>query len=248
MQSERIRAAASAGAGTACSIAVSRAQRPSPESSTYPASFASSGSFSRRRCDEVEQPRPHDAALPPDLGDLRDVDIEIGGAHQVEALGVRLHEPVLDRVVNHLHVVTGAGRAHVRVAVRRGKRLEDWFEAIEGLARPPHHQTEALLESPDAARRSGVEKENVSVPQSCCVLHRVRVTRVTAVYQYVAGSRSDASSPIVFEVISPEGTIIHIARGDSSFAASSSKTKAGSAPPSAAFATASASTSKATTS
>ena len=37
------------------------------------------------------------------------VELELGVVHELEALGVRLHQPVLDAVVDHLHEVAGAG-------------------------------------------------------------------------------------------------------------------------------------------
>ena len=83
--------------------------------------------------EELEQPAPHDGAVLPERGDLREVELErLGGVHELEALGVGLHEPVLDPVVHHLHEVAGAGRADVRVAVLRSERRED---GLQGLVR-----------------------------------------------------------------------------------------------------------------
>jgi hypothetical protein len=45
------------------------------------------------------------------------VDVELRGLHDLEALGERLHHPVLDAVVDHLREVPGAICADVRVAV-----------------------------------------------------------------------------------------------------------------------------------
>ena len=77
------------------------------------------------RVQQVEQPRAHDRAVAPDPGDLLEVEVELGGPHHLEALGVGLHQAVLDPVVDHLHEVARAGGADVRVAVfgreRRGR-------------------------------------------------------------------------------------------------------------------------------
>ena len=75
---------------------------------------------------EVEQPRGDHAAAPPELRDLGERqgvalacgDLLAGGAvQQIEALGVGLHQAVLDAVVDHLHEVAGAGRAAVEEAL-----------------------------------------------------------------------------------------------------------------------------------
>ena len=88
---------------------------------------------------QVEEPGADDAAAPPDLRHLGRVDLvlvvlgvlercglgvhlslalaRIGVLDDVQALGVRGHEPVLDAVVDHLHEVAGAVRAAVVVPV-----------------------------------------------------------------------------------------------------------------------------------
>ena len=45
------------------------------------------------------------------------VEADVRVLEDVEALGVRLHEAVLDAVVDHLHEVAGAGRAAVEPAL-----------------------------------------------------------------------------------------------------------------------------------
>ena len=58
--------------------------------------------------------------------------------HDLEALGERLHHPVLDPVVDHLHEVARARRADVRVAARLGQVLEERLDrACTRLASPP---------------------------------------------------------------------------------------------------------------
>ena len=94
---------------------------------------------------EVEQPRRHDAAAPPDLGHRRQVDLvlvelgvaqrrglgvdlapglpDVGVGEDVQPLRVGGHDPVLDPVVDHLHEVAGAGRAAVEIALLGGGRV-----------------------------------------------------------------------------------------------------------------------------
>ena len=71
---------------------------------------------------QLEQPRADDPAVAPEPRDLAQVEVELGLLHHLEALGVRLHQPVLDAVVHHLREVPGAARADVRVAVVRRER------------------------------------------------------------------------------------------------------------------------------
>src|SRR6185295_15207433 len=75
---------------------------------------------------EIEQPRSDDAAPAPQLGDVGNRELVArflrklvgsGVAQNVESLGVCLHEPVLDAVVNHLDEMTGARRAAMQVAL-----------------------------------------------------------------------------------------------------------------------------------
>src|SRR6266511_1771488 len=136
-----------------------------------------------RRRGEVEQPGGDDAAAPPQLRDLGEIQVvpellpdalAARPAQEVEALGVGLHEPVLDAVVDHLHEVARAVRAAVEIAVlsaagagaarrrwrggaARGERPEHGLEPLEGVAIAAHHEAVAALETEDAAARPGVE-------------------------------------------------------------------------------------------
>src|SRR6188768_1764590 len=92
---------------------------------------------------EIEQPRTHDAAMAPELRDRGEVEVvlqmralhgvrrrfgirvrralaRVCLAEQVEPFGISGHQAVLDAVVNHLHVMAGAARAAMQIAVRRG--------------------------------------------------------------------------------------------------------------------------------
>ena len=60
----------------------------------------------------------------PHFGDLCEVELGkiFDACKNLITFGVRLQQPVLDAVVHHLHVVAGAGRTDVRVAVLRRER------------------------------------------------------------------------------------------------------------------------------
>ena len=137
-------------AGTDWSIASCTVQRPSPESSTHPRIFASFGSSCERPAGQLDEPRAHDAALHPEVGDPGEVQAVRALVHQREALGDGLHHAVLDPVVDHLHVVAGAVGAHVSVAVLGRERAEEGLEVAEDGLLAAHHEAVADLEPPDA--------------------------------------------------------------------------------------------------
>ena len=184
--------AASTGVGTPSSTAACTVQRPSPESLTWPAYSSSSGRLVQRLRGQVEQPRGDHRAAPPELGDGGDVEVvlvEVGVAQRrrlgvgllrvqadvrvledVEALGVRLHQPVLDAVVDHLHEVARARRAAVQPALLLGRRvaraagradggvdsrrerLQHRREPADGLVVAADHQAVAALACPRRRR------------------------------------------------------------------------------------------------
>ena len=100
------------------------------------------GVLGEGRRGQVEEPRGDDAAAPPDLGDVRDVEVvlvvlrvpqrcglrvllvaalaDVGLGQDVQPLGISGHEPVLDSVVDHLDEVSGPVRPAVQIAVLRG--------------------------------------------------------------------------------------------------------------------------------
>src|ERR1700688_2158234 len=163
---------------------------------------------------EVEQPRRDDTAAAPELGDVGEVELEAmplrqlrraGVGKDVEALGVGLHQAVLDAVVHHLDEVPGAGGTAMQVskgggallalAARRGRdrslarrqRLPDRVEALDRVARAADHQAVAAVDAPDAAAGAGVEIVDALARQLACAAHVVLVIRVAAVDHRVAG-------------------------------------------------------------
>ena len=175
---------------------------------------------------QVEQPRGDHRAAPPELGDGRDVElvlVEVGVAQRrrlgvrllrvqadvrvledVQALGVRLHQAVLDAVVDHLHEVARAGRAAVqpalllgcRVALAAGgahggadagcERLEHRREAADGLVVAADHQAVAALAAPDASADADVDVVDAPAAELGRAAQVVDVVRVAAVDDRVA--------------------------------------------------------------
>ena len=114
--------------------------------------------FEQRLGGQVEQPGADHASAPPDLGDLDRVEVvlvvlgslqrgvfgvvlhdvlaDVGDLQDVESLGVRGHDPILDPVVDHLHEVAGAVRAAVEEA-RLGGLLVPGRPGVRGAASTP---------------------------------------------------------------------------------------------------------------
>ena len=180
--------AAITGAGTFSLIASLIVQRPSPESSTY---GAMSSSFepccSKAACSSSSSQRANDRAVAPDAGDLVQVEVVLGVLHDLEALGVRLHQAVLDPVVDHLHEVARAGRADVRVAVLGRERLEDRLEPLRPARRRRRPSGRSRPRGPRSRRR---RRRRRSGCPSCCAFDvaalRVVEVRVAAVDDRVA--------------------------------------------------------------
>ena len=146
------------GAGTSWSIASWTVQRPSPESGDVALDVLEVRAVRlNARRGELEQPRPDHGALHPQLRDRGEVELVRGRVHDLEAFGVGLHEPVLDPVVDHLHVVPGTRAADVEVAALRRQGLEDRLERLDGLTVAADHQAVPDLEPPDPAARPGID-------------------------------------------------------------------------------------------
>ncbi len=139
-----------------------------------------------RRVQQLEQPRAHDGAVAPDAGELVQVDVELRVLDDLEPLGVRLHEAVLDPVVHHLREVSGAGRADVRVAVLGRERREDRLEPLHRVVLAADHETEADLEAPDPAGDAGVDEVQSLLLRFAITALRVAEVRVAAVDDRVA--------------------------------------------------------------
>ena len=216
-------------------------QRPSPESWTLPVNFVELRIFDDRLRGEIDEPRRQHAAAAPDLGDVGDRQAEamllgdgrvVRALHDVEALGERLHDAVLDAVVDHLDEVARADRAAVQIALLRGagdlvaarraldlaaawrERLEDRIEALDDLVLAADHEAVAALEAVHAAAGAGVDVVDVLRGERLRAADVVLEERVAAVDDRVARlellverrRRSISVGP-------PAGTIIQMCRG-----------------------------------
>src|SRR5262249_26386325 len=109
---------------------------------------------------QIEEPGADDGAVAPGLGDLVEVESELlPRAEDLESLGVRLHHPVLDPVVDHLDVVPRARGTHAAPALRLAGRecLQDGAQALDGLRLAADHHPVADRQTPDAAADADVD-------------------------------------------------------------------------------------------
>ena len=120
-------------------------------------------------------------------------------AQDVEALGVGLHQSVLDAVMHHLDEVPGAGRSGVNVAALgagiallaarragdiaepRRERREDRIEVIHGLLWAADHHAIAALDTPDAAGRAAIDVANALLGQFLGAADVVLVEGIAAI-------------------------------------------------------------------
>ena len=140
------------------------------------------------------------------------------GVHELEALGVGLHQAVLDAVVNHLHEVARAGRADVRPAVRAARASRARAAAARRRSSsPPAIRQKPSFEAPDPARDADVEEVRCPSPRPRalrrCESWKFELPPSTSTSPL---SRIPSSSWIASSVISPAGIIIQTTRGGSS--------------------------------
>ncbi len=110
---------------------------------------------------QVEQPRPDDGALTPRVEDLGDVVDEVDLLEQLPALGVRLHDGVLDAVVNHLGEVAGArllAGVHEAGVTLGLERVEGGLHLGDVGVGAAAHQGVAVLQAPDPAGDTAVDE------------------------------------------------------------------------------------------
>ena len=120
---------------------------------------------------QVEQPRADHGALAPGAEHLGDVVDEVDLLEQLPALGVALHDGVLDAVVDHLGEVAGADLAGVH-----GAELALGLEGVEGrldlrdvVGRAAVHQGVAVLQTPHPTGDAAVDEPDALLGQHLAV-------------------------------------------------------------------------------
>ena len=183
-----------------------------------------------RALGQLAQPRAHDRAAVPQPRDLLEVDRELRLVHQLEALGVGLHHPVLHAVVDHLHEVARRRRRRSGASrpAGRARRGSARAAATRLLVAADHHAV-ADLEAPDAAGGADVDVVDARSVELGGAAHVVVPVGVAAVDDRVARveQRRRAARPSA-RSDRPRGTISQTMRGASSLATrSSSERRAG---------------------
>jgi hypothetical protein len=112
------------------------------------------------------------------------------GRQQLVPLGVRLHEAVLDAVVDHLGVVTGTDAARVDEALLTGalraQRVEDRHDRLDVGGSASDHQAVAVLQPPDSTAHTDVEVADAVLGELGGTLLVLDVVRVAALDHDVA--------------------------------------------------------------
>jgi hypothetical protein len=122
----------------------------------------------------------------PELGHTRDVDVVAAFGHELEALAVRLHQRVLDPVVDHLHEVSCARGADPCVASRRRQGLEDGLQTCAPVLRAADHQAVTLGQAPDPPGGAAIQELDPGLGEQGRTRDRVDVSRVPAVDDEIA--------------------------------------------------------------
>ncbi len=143
---------------------------------------------------QVQQPGADDRALLPAAHHRGDVGHHVGRLEQLPALGVGLHEAVLDAVVDHLGEVPGSDRAGVdEAAVALGlEHVEERLHERDLLGSAADHEAVALGQPPDATGHPGVHEADPPGLELGGVPLVVGVARVAAVHDDVAGAEQAA--------------------------------------------------------
>src|SRR4029079_17179099 len=133
---------------------------------------------------QVQQPGPDHCAVGPGLDDPGDVLDHVRRHQQLVALGVGLHQAVLDAVVHHLGEVPGAHRAGVHEP-----RVTLGLERVEGRLHRGHvlrvaadHQRVTVLQAPHTAGDAGVDEADAALTEHRGVVLVVGPPRVAAVH------------------------------------------------------------------
>ena len=143
---------------------------------------------------QVEQPGADDGALSPRSHHAGDVLDHLGGVEQLEALGIGLHEAVLNAVVHHFREVARTDRPGVHEAgLALGlEGVEEGLHRRHVLGRTADHERIAVVEPPHPAGHARVHIADAVLAQVRRVLVVVGVAGVAAVHDDVAGLEQPA--------------------------------------------------------
>src|SRR5580692_1924747 len=109
------------------------------------ANIFQAGIEAKRKNQYHQQPRQHEQAMTPELGNLPEIVRVLGSLENLEPLTIGLEQTVLDPVMNHLGEMSRAGGADVRVTFGWGQREKDWLARVHLLVVAADHETVALF-------------------------------------------------------------------------------------------------------
>src|SRR3989344_1915856 len=130
------------------------------------------------------QARLDDAAVVVHLRDAREVEFVLGFFHHGESFRKRLHHPVFDAVVDHLHEVAGSvtGEKFISIAAREVSKKRLAFSERRFVA--SYHQTPSLARAARAAGEADIDVVNAELCEFSRTLYRIFEVRVAAVDNY----------------------------------------------------------------
>ena len=125
--------------------------------------------------------------MAPEFGHGGDVEVQLLLAgEQGEAFGVGLHQAVLDAVVDHLDIVSGAAGTAMQPAFGRSEQPGERRHALHRARLAAEHDGVAVGEPPHTARYAGIDVGEAARGEFRGAAHAVLVVGVGAVDQHVA--------------------------------------------------------------
>src|SRR3989344_8002225 len=115
------------------------------------------------------------------IRDAREVELVLGFFHERESFRKRLHHPVLDAVVDHLHEMAGsvARKKFISIAAREVSKKRLAFFERRLIA--PYHQTPSFARAARAAGEADIDVANAALCEFSRTLYRIFEVRVAAV-------------------------------------------------------------------
>ena len=142
--------------------------------------------FRERPLGQLEEPRAHHAALVPQAREPLEIVTVLARPQDLEALGVGLHQAILDAVVDHLGEVARARGADMEPTVGRSERVEGRREPSDRIGVAAQHHAKTLLEPPDPARGPHVHELHSASLEAFVTTTRITIVGVSPIHDEVA--------------------------------------------------------------
>src|SRR5689334_6545044 len=97
----------------------------------------------------------------PEVCDLSKIELIVAFRHELESFRIPLHHAVLDPVMHHFYVMTGADTADVGPALFGRQRREDRRELFYRRFVATDHQTVSDFQPPNSAASASIDIMNL---------------------------------------------------------------------------------------